>query len=141
MEIRHIKGENASVAKATMSMMYDHLCNCVASSDCETETETIYSAQSRETSAANEIKSEVESNQEEDESDEDKETDYDIAEYEPESCNEAERPPQVRPDTGRFSCLLSVASLGFTSRLTFHSASASARPHSGLVFSVKQINM
>ena len=108
MEIRHIKGENASVAKATMSMMYDHLCNCVASSDCETETETIYSAQSRETSAANEIKSEVESNQEEDESDEDKETDYDIAEYEPESCNEAERPPQVRPDTGRFSSDLLV---------------------------------
>ena len=69
------------------------LCNFVFSSDCETETETIYSAQSRET---NEVKSEVES---EDDSEEDKESDYDIAEYEPETCNEAERPPQVRPDT------------------------------------------
>jgi len=69
------------------------LCNIVFSSDCETETETIYSAQSRET---NEVKSEVES---EDDSEEDKESDYDIAEYEPETCNEAERPPQVRPDT------------------------------------------
>jgi len=58
-------------------------------SDCETETETIYSAQSRET---NEVKSEVES---EDDSEEDKESDYDIAEYEPETCNEAERPPQA----------------------------------------------
>ena len=73
------------------------LCNFVTSSDCETETETIYSAQSRET---NEVKSEAES---EDDSEEEKETDYDIAEYEPETCNEAERPPQVRPDTGRFS--------------------------------------
>ena len=73
------------------------LSNFVTSSDCETETETIYSAQSRET---NEVKSEAES---EDDSEEEKETDYDIAEYEPETCNEAERPPQVRPDTGRFS--------------------------------------
>ena len=62
----------------------------------------------------------------EDDSEEEKETDYDIAEYEPETCNEAERPPQVRPDTRRFSGNLHscVARLGLTLRLTCHPAIA-----------------
>ena len=54
----------------------------MCASDCETET--IYSSQSRDTVSA----------QDEDEEEEDDEFD-DVAEYEPESCAEAERPPQV----------------------------------------------
>ena len=54
----------------------------MCASDCETET--IYSSQSRDTVSA----------QDEEEEEEDDEFD-DVAEYEPESCAEAERPPQV----------------------------------------------
>ena len=60
-------------------------------SDCETET--IYSSQSRDTVSA----------QDEEEEDDDDEFD-DVAEYEPESCAEAERPPQV-PAHGDTLCM------------------------------------
>ena len=65
----------------------------MCASDCETET--IYSSQSRDTVSA----------QDEDEEEEDDEFD-DVAEYEPESCAEAERPPQVpAPAHGDTLCM------------------------------------
>ena len=68
-------------------------CNCVCPSDCETET--IYSSQSRDTVSA----------QDEEEEDDDDEFD-EVAEYEPESCAEAERPPQVpAPAHGDTLCM------------------------------------
>jgi len=65
-------------------------------SDCDTETETIYSAQSTDTIAANDKiadDDEVESEEEEE----------DVNEYEPESCEEEERPPQAMGRLGDFS--------------------------------------
>ena len=65
----------------------------MCASDCETET--IYSSQSRDTVSA----------QDEDEDEEEDEFD-DVAEYEPESCAEAERPPQVpAPAHGDTLCM------------------------------------
>ena len=65
----------------------------MCASDCETET--IYSSQSRDTVSA----------QDEEEEEEDDEFD-DVAEYEPESCAEAERPPQVpAPAHGDTLCM------------------------------------
>ena len=60
------------------------------SSDCDTETETIYSAQSTDTIAAND------KNVDDDEAESEVEEDFN--EYEPESCEEEERPPQVPND-------------------------------------------
>ena len=59
-------------------------------SDCDTETETIYSAQSTDTIAAND------KNVDDDEAESEVEEDFN--EYEPESCEEEERPPQVPND-------------------------------------------
>ena len=67
-------------------------CNCVCPSDCETET--IYSSQSRDTVSA----------QDEDEEEDDDDEFDEVAEYEPESCAEAERPPQV-PAHGDTLCM------------------------------------
>ena len=61
----------------------------MCASDCETET--IYSSQSRDTVSAQ---------------DEDEDEFDDVAEYEPESCAEAERPPQVpAPAHGDTLCM------------------------------------
>ena len=59
------------------------------SSDCDTETETIYSAQSTDTIAANDKIADDEA---------ESEVEEDFNEYEPESCEEEERPPQVPND-------------------------------------------
>ena len=64
----------------------------MCASDCETET--IYSSQSRDTVSA----------QDEDEDEEEDDEFDDVAEYEPESCAEAERPPQV-PGHGDTLCM------------------------------------
>ena len=86
MHLCHLYGDGICITIAPR-------CNCVCASDCETET--IYSSQSRDTVSA----------QDEDEEEEDDEFD-DVAEYEPESCAEAERPPQVpAPAHGDTLCM------------------------------------
>ena len=80
------------VQKISKSFIFLLFAIVIFLSDCDTETETIYSAQSTDTIAANDKiadDDEVESEEEEE----------DVNEYEPESCEEEERPPQVAHDS------------------------------------------